>query len=183
MPTAVADTCGMRRRSDDKWMEPEQAAKPFLDPESIENSKFVAVELRERLDKVEEQVLAQFSSTATYTTLAQQGAEHARAEARADHERLQTTIIGLLDRLRAEMRERLDALEARTVTAGASGPIADAARIAELEERTNVVITALHAYGQENVRLRQQVDELLAKQMRTDGWLVSSGGTSDLALR
>ncbi len=162
-------------------MEPESAAM-FLDPESSENSEFVASELRERLDKVEEQVLAQFSSTAAYATLAQQGAENARAEARADHERLQTTIIGLLDRLRAEMRERFEALEARTSTPGATGSLADAARLAELEERTSVVITALHAYGQENIRLRQQVDELLAKQMRTDGWLVSSGGTSDLAL-
>lgn len=163
-------------------MEPAQAA-PFFDPESAESPIAVAAELRERLVKVEEQVLAQFKSTAAYATLAQQGADQARGEARADHERLQNTIIGLLDRLRAEMNNRLDALETRS-THGSSELSTDAsARIAELEERTNVVITALHAFGQENVRLRQQVDELLADKMRTEGWLVSSGSMSELALR
>lgn len=164
-------------------MQPDEVVVPFLDPESSENAESVALELRDRLLKVEEQVLGQYSSTAAYATLAQQGTDHARAEARADHERLQTTIIGLLDRLRAEMNSRLDALEARPTQGGASLSTDASARIAELEERTNVVITALHAYGQENVRLRQQVEELLAQKMRTDGWLASSGSASELALR
>lgn len=163
-------------------MEPAEAV-PFLDPESSESATSVAIELRERLVKVEEQVLAQFKSTAAYATLAQQGADQARGEARADHERLQNTIIGLLDRLRAEMNNRLDTLEARPAQGGAELSTDATARIAELEERTNVVITALHAFGQENVRLRQQVDELLAEKMRTEGWLVSSGSMSELALR
>jgi len=164
-------------------MAPDEVIVPFLDPESSENTASVALELRERLLKVEEQVLGQYSSTAAYATLAQQGADQARSEARADHERLQTTIIGLLDRLRVEMNGRLDALESRPAQGGASLTTDASARVAELEERTNVVITALHAFGQENVRLRQQVEELLAQQMRTDGWLVSSGSASELALR
>ena len=164
-------------------MAPDEVIVPFLDPEGTENTASVALELRERLLKLEEQVLGQYSSTAAYATLAQQGADQARAEARADHERLQTTIIGLLDRLRVEMNTRLDALESRPA-AGAAALTTDApARFVELEEKTNVVITALHAFGQENVRLRQQVEELLAQQMRTDGWLVSSGSASELALR
>ena len=164
-------------------MAPDEVVVPFLDPEGTENTASVALELRERLLKLEEQVLGQYSSTAAYATLAQQGADQARAEARADHERLQTTIIGLLDRLRVEMNTRLDALELRPA-AGAAALTTDAsARFAELEEKTNVVITALHAFGQENVRLRQQVEELLTQQMRTDGWLVSSGSASELALR
>lgn len=164
-------------------MEPDEVAVPFLDPEGSENTASVAFELRERLLKLEEQVLGQYSSTAAYATLAQQGVEHVRAEARADHERLQTTIIGLLDRLRVEMNSRLDALESRPAQGGASINTDASTRIAELEERTNVVITALHAFGQENVRLRQQIEELLAQQMRTDGWLVSSGSASEFALR
>jgi cell division septum initiation protein DivIVA len=163
-------------------MESADEAVPFLDPESSENPAAVAVELRERLLKLEEQVLGQYSSTAAYATLAQQQAEQARAEARADHERLQTTIIGLLDRLRVEMNKRLDDLEARPAH-GESGVAPEAsARLAELEEKTNVVITALHAFGQENVRLRKQVDDLLARQMQSDGWLASSGSASELAL-
>ena len=164
-------------------MAPDEVVVPFLDPEGTENTASVALELRERLLKLEEQVLGQYSSTAAYATLAQQGADAARAEARADHERLQTTIIGLLDRLRVEMNTRLDALESRPAQGGAALTTDASSRIAELEERTNVVITALHAFGQENVRLRQQVEELLAQQMRTDGWLVSSGSASELALR
>ncbi len=164
-------------------MEPGEAVVPFLDPEGSENTASVALELRERLLKVEEQVLSQFSSTAAYATLAQQGVEHARAEARADHERLQTTIIGLLDRLRVEMNSRLDALESRPAQGGAPVSNDASARIAELETKTDVVITALHAFGQENTRLRQRVDELLAEKMRTEGWLVSSGSASELALR
>ena len=164
-------------------MAPDEVVVPFLDPEGTENTASVALELRERCLKLEEQVLGQYSSTAAYATLAQQGADQARAEARADHERLQTTIIGLLDRLRVEMNTRLDALESRPA-AGVGALTTDAsARFVELEEKTNVVITALHAFGQENVRLRQQVEELLAQQMRTDGWLVSSGSASELALR
>lgn len=163
-------------------MAPSEEVVPFLDPESSENATSVAVELRERLLKVEEQVLGQYSSTAAYATLAQQGADQARAEARADHERLQNTIIGLLDRLRAEMNKRLDEIESRPAQGGSSVTPDVSARLAQLEEKTNVVITALHAFGQENARLRQQVDELLAQKMRSDGWLASSGSASELAL-
>ena len=163
-------------------MDQAEVIVPFLDPESSENATSVAVELRERLLKLEEQVLGQYSSTAAYATLAQQGADQARAEARADHERLQTTIVGLLDRLRVEMNKRLDELESRPAQGGSSVTTDASARLGELEEKTNVVITALHAFGQENARLRQQVDELLARQMRTDGWLASSGSASELAL-
>ena len=163
-------------------MEPDETVVPFLDPESSESSTSVVVELRARLVKVEEQVLGQYSSTAAYATLAQQGADQARAEARADHERLQNTIIGLLDRLRIEMNGRLDELESRPAQ-GASSLTPDAtARLTDLEERVNVLLNALHAFGQENVRLRKQVDELLARQMQTDGWLASSGSASELAL-
>ncbi len=163
-------------------MEPAELIVPFLDPESSENSRSVAVELRERLLKVEEQVLGQYSSTAAYATLAQQGAEQARAEARADHERLQVTIIGLLDRLRVEMNNRIDALESRPAGTESVLSTDSATRVAELEAKTDAVITALHALAQENTRLRQQVDELLAQQMRNEGWLASSGSASELAL-
>ena len=164
-------------------MEPDEEVVPFLEPESAENATSVAVELRARLVKLEEQVLGQYSSTAAYATLAQQGADQARAEARADHERLQNTIIGLLDRLRVEMNKRLDDLESRPAQGGSSLTTSEATRLTELEERTDVLITALQAFGQENVRLRKQVDELLTRQMHADGWLASSGSASELALR
>ena len=164
-------------------MEPEETVVPFLDPESSESATSVVVELRARLVTVEEQVLGQYSSTAAYATLAQQGADQARAEARADHERLQNTIIGLLDRLRVEMNSRLYELESRSAQGGSSLTTDAAARLIDLDERTNVLVSALQAFGQENVRLRKQVDELLARQMQSDGWLASNGSASELALR
>lgn len=175
----------MRRNNEKTWMEPLAVATPFLDEDSAESATSVAVELRARMATVEEQMLAHFSSTAAYATLAQQAVEQARGEARADHERLQATIIGLLDRLRTEMSSRLDAVETHHPTLAAPAIAAPdvSARLTELEDRTNVLITALHAYGQESIRLRQQVDELLAEKMRSDGWLVSSGSGSDLAMR
>jgi len=35
----------------------------------------------------------------------------------------------------------------------------------------------------ENMMLRQQIDELVQRQMHSDGWLVSNGGASELSLR
>ena len=81
------------------------------------------------------------------------------------------------------MNSRLDALESRPTQGDASLTTDASSRIAELEAKTDVVITALHAFGQENARLRQQIDELLAEKMRTEGWLVSSGSATELALR
>ena len=73
-------------RNDKKndWMAPEAAmAEPVLDPGDTHTVQSVTVELRDRITRVEQQVMAQYTATAAYATLAQQGAENARAEARA----------------------------------------------------------------------------------------------------
>lgn len=176
----------MRRNNEKNWMEPAPPTAPFLDPESTIEATAMVANLHERVEKLEEQVLGQFSTLAAHATLAQQAVDQVRAEARADHERLQTTIIGLLDRLRSEINARPEATDGRpTLPPPMGSPVsADATtRLAELEAKTGAVIAALHAVGQENSRLRQLVDELLTQQMRADGWLVSSGSSSDLALR
>ena len=142
----------------------------------------VAVELRDRV-KVEQQVLAQYTATAAYATLAQQGVETARAEARADLDRTQWTIIGLLDRLRTEIGSRLDGIEARPSLPSTSLALDAASRLAMLEDRMSAMVGALESCVHENMLLRQQVDELLQRQMQHDGWLVSSGGASELSLR
>jgi hypothetical protein len=47
----------------------------------------------------------------------------------------------------------------------------------------NGVLRALEGCVHENMQLRQQIDELVQRQMQTDGWLVSNGGPSELSLR
>lgn len=170
------------RRSDKNWKEFEDTSTPFLPEETDESATTVTAELRERLAKLEQQVLAQYTATAAYATLTQQGLDEARAESRADLDRSQATIIGLLDRLRAEMGNRLDALETgRTFTPG--GPTGDVtARLAAMEERIGGLMRALEGSVHENMVLRQQIADLQRKVMQQDGWLVSGGGPSDLTL-
>ena len=171
------------RRSEKSWLNFDEPAKPFLPAEPEDNPTAMTVELRDRMVKVEQQVLAQYTATAAYATLAQQGAEQVRAEARADLDRSQSTIIGLLDRLRAEIGNRLDGLEARPQMGGSAMPSDAAGRLAAMEDRMNGVLHALEGCVHENMVLRAQIDELTQRQMHREGWLVSNGGPSELSLR
>lgn len=170
------------RRSEKRWMEEDELSRPFLAPDSDESATSISVELRDRMVKVEQQVLAQYAATAAYATLAQQGVDQARAESRADLDRSQSTIIGLLDRLRSEVSNRLDGVDARPHASGTASPSDTTARMAAMEERMNGVLHALEGCVHENMALRQQIDELVQRQMRHDGWLVSNGGPSELSL-
>jgi len=169
-------------RAEKSWMEFDELTKPFLSPDSDESASSVAVELRDRMVKVEQQVLAQYTATAAYATLAQQGVEAARREGRADLDRSQSTIIGLLDRLRSEIHNRLDGVDARPHMSGGALPSDAAARLAAMEDRMSGVLHALEGCVHENMVLRQQIDELVERQMQSDGWLVSNGGASELSL-
>lgn len=177
----------MLRRSeknDRYWMSQENVpTEHFLSPESDEQPAAVAVELRDRVSKMEQQVLAQYTATAAYATLAQQGVDSARAEARADLDRSQSTLIGLLDRMRMEMSNRIDGIESRPSLPSTSLALDAASRLAMMEDRMNAMVGALESCVHDNIVLRQQVDELLQRQMQQDGWLVSSGSASELSLR
>jgi hypothetical protein len=172
------------RRTEKTWMDYDELTKPFLDPESEEGTASVSIELRDRMVKVEQQVLAQYTATAAYATLAQQGVENARAEARADLDRTQATLIGLIDRLRTEVVNRVDGFEARpSMSAGAAVSLDVSSRFSVLEERMHAMIGALEDCVRENLLLRRQVDELLQQKMEQEGWLVSSGSSSSLSLQ
>jgi hypothetical protein len=170
------------RRSEKNWMEYDELTKPFLSPDSDESVTSVAIELRDRMVKVEQQVLAQYTATAAYATLGQQSVEQARAEARSDLDRAQSTAIGLIDKLRREVIDRLDGLDARHAPIGGSLSHDADSRLSELEHRLDSVLVAFEHVSRENAVLRQQVDELLQRQMQSEGWLVSNGSSSDLSL-
>ena len=90
------------RRNDKSWMELDELLEPFLPAENNEAGTAVAVEFRNRLVKLEQQVMSQYTSMAAYATIAKQDAEAVKVEARADLDRSQATVIGLTEKLRKE---------------------------------------------------------------------------------
>lgn len=183
------------RRSDKQWRDGAAAGDPFLPANDDEQGPLAVSRLRDRVERLEQQVGAQYTATAAYATLSQQGLDEARAEARADLDRTNATLLGLIDRLRAEVAGRLDALATGQAFAGAApgaaaGHVAGAAgvsadfttRLAALEQHVVGVMRALEASVHENMVLRQQLADLQRKVMQADGWLVSGGGPSDLTM-
>ena len=168
------------RRNDKSWMELDELLEPFLPAEHAETGTAVAVEFRNRLVKLEQQVMSQYTSMAMYATIAKQDSEAVKVEARADLDRSQATVIGLTEKLRNEVNTRLDGLERRS---GAGDLSEDGvSRLTKLERDLSAATAALHQCLQENEELRTQVAALVDHRMKQDGWLVSSGGTEALSL-
>jgi hypothetical protein len=168
------------RRNDKSWAELDELLEPFLPDESAETASAAAIELRKRLVKLEQQVMSQYTSMAAYATIAKQDFESVKIEARADLDRSQATLIGLLEKLRNEVNTRLDGLERRTA-ADASGN--DQSRLGRLETELASATAALQQCLRDNEELRAQVSELVGQRMQEQGWLVSSGTTEALSLR
>ena len=169
------------RRNEKSWIELDELLEPFLPAEHNETGTVVAVEFRNRLVKLEQQVLSQYSSMAAYATIAKQDVEAVKVEARADLDRSQATVIGLTEKLRNEINARLDGLERRSV----GGDLSEdgASRLAKLEHDLASALTALKQCLQENQDLRTQVAGLVEQKMQEQGWLVSSGTPDALYLR
>ncbi|MBT5754403.1 MAG: hypothetical protein HOI41_05515 [Acidimicrobiaceae bacterium] len=73
----------------------------FGDEEAADNeAQFDGV--RDRLQQVEGQINSQFTSMAAYAQIAQEQIELARAESRADSERIESRVTQLIERERAE---------------------------------------------------------------------------------
>ena len=168
------------RRNEKSWMELDELLEPFLPAEHNETGAVVAVEFRNRLVKLEQQVLSQYTSMAAYATIAKQDVEAVKVEARADLDRSQATVIGLTEKLRNEINGRLDGLERRS-----AGDLSadDVSRLANVERDLASALTALHQCLQENQELRTQVTGLVEQRMQEQGWLVSSGTPEALYLR
>jgi hypothetical protein len=169
------------RRNDKSWMELDELLEPFLPAEHGETGTVVAVEFRNRLVKLEQQVLSQYTSMAAYATISKQDVEAVKVEARADLDRSQATVIGLVEKLRNEVNTRLDGLERRTATGDLS--VDGASRLAKVEQALAEATAALQQCLQENQELRAQVAGLVEHRMQEQGWLVSSGSAEALYLR
>ena len=169
------------RRNEKSWMELDELLEPFLPAEHNETGTVVAVEFRNRLVKLEQQTLSQYTSMAAYATIAKQDVEAVKVEARSDLDRSQATVIGLTEKLRNEISARLDGLERRS----AGGDLSEdgASRLANVERHLASAVTALQQCLQENQELRTQIAGLVEQRMQEQGWLVSSGTPEALYLR
>jgi len=168
------------RRNEKSWAELDEMLAPFLPEESVEAATATAIEFRTRLVKVEQQVMAQYTSMAAYATIAKQDFEAGKTEGRADLDRSQATLIGLLEKLRNEVNCRLDGLERRH----AGGDLSDDAgsRLGRVESQLTAATAALQQCLEDNRELRAQVSELVGERMHEQGWLVSSGTPKTLSL-
>jgi hypothetical protein len=167
------------RRNDKSWAELDELPEPFFKDEVADEATKTAVELRNRIVKLEQQMLAQYTAMAAYATIAKNDFESSRAEARSDLDRSQATVIGLLEKLRNEINTRLDGIENRE---SGVDPEVSGSRVSRLERAFESTMDALQQCLRENQELRAQVTELVEQRMQQDGWLVSSGTTDSLSL-
>lgn len=170
------------RRSDKTWSELQDSAKSFLPDETAESTAAAASEIRTKVTRLEQQVLAQYTAMASYATIGQQNVDHCRAEARSDLDRSQATVIGLIEKLRAEMLARLSGADHRSTPMQAL-TVDGATRLKTLEDQIASMAGALEIYARENVQLKAQVAGMVEHSMEADGWLVSDGSNPELSLR
>ena len=112
----------------------------FFRPSTNETGAAVAVEFRNRLVKLEQQVMSQYTSMAAYATIAKQDSESVKVEARADLDRSQATVIGLTEKFRNEINVRLDGLERRS--AGGDLSADGVSRLTKVERDLAPALTA-----------------------------------------
>jgi hypothetical protein len=169
------------RRSDKHHNQFDEFAKPFLPDESVESTVAVAIELRNKLVKVEQQVLAQYTAMASYATIAQQNVDHCRAESRADLDRMQATLIGLVEKLRSEMLARLSGADHRAAPMQ-SLTVDGATRLAALEDQVASMAGALEIYARENAQLKSRLADVVERNLEHEGWLASDASAGELSL-
>ena len=172
----------MRRsnRNDDKIQGLLELDMPgFLPDEAVVDAKSSQVEIRDRVTKLEQQMTAQYTAMAAYATIAKNDSEVARAEARADNDRSQSTAIGLMEKVRREFADNLSGVEHRL----GGGPGGEGARVAALEATVAELRYTLDQCLSVQMRMAEQVSSLVREQMSRDGWLSSNGSADELSLR
>lgn len=172
-------------RDDDQWGELPDPSGVFLPDDSVDESRAFTNDLRDRVAKLETQMMQQYTAMAAYATIAQRNVETVQAEMRSDIDRAQSTSVGLIERVRRECNEQIQAL--RGQGAGGASNAADQsatnARFAVMEQRFEALATALERSIQNQCVLAEQLAVLLDERMQRDGWLASSGNPLDLSLR
>lgn len=177
----------MRRRAQDDNQQTGEShdTMGFLGAQAHAEQRFTDPDLRDRVARLEIQVMQQYTAMAAYATIGQQQVETAQSEVRGDIDRAQAMTIGLIDRTRREVLEQLEAVRGTASSAGggATGDSANAARLDILEQRFEALANALERSVQNQMALAEQLASLLEEKMQRDGWLVANGATGALSLR
>jgi hypothetical protein len=159
----------MRRKSD-MWQD---KGEGFLPAEERQEAEAAAADTRDRLAKLEEQLLSQYTSMATYAQIAQQAVETARAEARADLDREKATLISLLERVRTECTgEHPTPLAA---TAAQATDVSTLARIALLEDNFERLSYQFAQVLRSQEDLANSLTMMFEHQLRAGGEMVNAG--------
>lgn len=147
--------------------------------------------LRDRVARLELQVMQQYTAMAAYSTIGQQQVATAQAELRADIDRAKALAVGLIDRTRREILDQLTSLQLTTGgrTGGQFDPsdsgagTGEASRLDLLEQRFEALANALERSVQNQMALAEQLAGLVEDSMRRDGWLMADGSAGALSLR
>ncbi|MEX0848320.1 MAG: hypothetical protein WD023_11140 [Ilumatobacteraceae bacterium] len=153
----------------------------FLPDEETQEIRAIGHDLRERIAKLEVQMMAQYTAMAAYATIAQNNVDAVKAESRHDVDRTQSTLIGLVERVR---QESLEAAKQRGPNGGAlPPPVIDEPRLVSIEQRFEALASALERSIEMQRALAEQVAVLVEEKMQREGWLVTNGSVDDLSLR
>jgi chromosome segregation ATPase len=170
-------------RKNEKYLaEIEEMAAAFLPTEEVDPLTSALNEIRTRVGKLEQQMMSQYTAMAAYATIAQQHTDNVRAEGRADLDRSQATVIGLVEKLRMEMLARFEGAETRGGGLQALGVDASA-RLAALEDKLATMSSALEIYARENASLKSQLAAMTEQRLTADGWLLGDPRAGELTLR
>ncbi len=153
----------------------------FLPDEDQQQLRAIGTDLRERVAKLEVQMMAQYTAMAAYATIAQNNVDAAKAESRHDVDRTQATLIGLIERVRQESLEAVQRVQPGE--AGGLGDVPDEQRLAAMEIRFDALAGALERSIEAQRALAEQVAVLMEEKMQREGWLVANGTAQDLSLR
>lgn len=157
----------MRRKSD-MWQELDEHGGSFLPEVGVQENQSAMAKLGDRLDKVEQQLLSQYTSIAAYAQIAQQSVDAARAEGRADLDREKTTLVSLAERVRSER---------------SAEPAETLARVTNLEDRFDQLSQLFTQCLRNQEELARSIATLLEVQMRDPGWISAGDSTVALSLR
>jgi hypothetical protein len=178
------EECSVRRKKqgneDSSWDDESVTAPPedFLPDEAVQEVRLASNDLRDRVSKLETQMMAQYTAMAAYAQIAQNNTEAVRAEGRHDLDRSQSTLIGLIERVRRECTDAIQGVQTRQGTGDGS----DDARLAQLEQRFDGLAAALERSIETQRALAEQVAALIDEKMHREGWLVANGNSDDLSL-
>jgi hypothetical protein len=160
------------------WHAPGEVPHAFFPDEAAHEMRAVNNDLRERISKLETQMMAQYTAMAAYATIAQNSDEGLRAEMRSDIDRSQSTTIGLVERVRRECADSITGMQMRS----GNGDGSDGARLDSLENRFEALAAALQSSIEAQGTLAEQITMLLEEKMHREGWLVANG-SDDLSLQ